>query len=83
MTLWIASNATDDATWHLAEKRELVSASGKVFSRYSVTRCSGKKLGGPYGYSVKHRHDITEYERVCSRCVALEARAENSQGVSP
>lgn len=67
---YIASNATEDAPWHLAVRHEARSAkTGKLFGVYYKTRCSGRTLGGAYGYT--RIESIPEHARVCTRCAKL------------
>lgn len=69
MTKWISSSTA--RRWHLATKKELRGArTGAVMSRYLVTACAGRQLGGAYGYTIIDEPPFTD---VCPRCRAIFA----------
>lgn len=71
MSTWITSNATDDGVWHLAREVTLKSPSGRDFGTSRKTACSGKQLGGAYGYTKA----AAPGDRVCERCARLAGKS--------
>jgi len=63
---WISGNS---GGWHLGvEKEHRGAKSGKVYSRYVVTACNGKQLGGAWG----HREtESPPPENICKHCAKI------------
>jgi hypothetical protein len=53
-------------TWHQAKRKELRGLKGTLFGVYYVARCTGKQIGGAYGYS--QRAELPEHAHKCKRC---------------
>lgn len=71
MTTWINSLAgSGQVVWHLGEKRELRGVkTGTIKRTYYVTKCTGKQLGGAYGYVT--REDTPIIDLACKRCAKI------------
>jgi len=67
---WIVGNF---GLWHLAKVRELLGAkTGKVYSSTLVAACSGRQVGGAYGYSAKTERPAEA--GCCARCLKLASK---------
>jgi hypothetical protein len=78
MTTWIATNHPDRTglgAWHAGVPRyRFTDKTRRLVGTHLVTRCSGRQLGGPWGYSTAPNGPATAgYYDQCSRCVALLA----------
>lgn len=57
--------------YHLAKLREARGdRTGRLISRYYVAACSGRQLGGPWGY--ERAEVVPDGEPVCKRCARLK-----------
>lgn len=76
MEAWIRSNAGEGGLWHLATEHTLNGAvTGKVLSRYFLTACSNRQLGGAWGYEKRVGLGKPDDGVFCSRCEALAKKA--------
>jgi hypothetical protein len=70
--IWIYGTS---GNWHLSRERELRGIkTGTVLSRYRVAACTGRPVGGAYGYST-HEGKPGQGYPICQRCESLAAKA--------
>jgi len=73
---YIATNANDYATWHIGRaKKSIGPNSGLILGVYYVTACSGRVLGGAYGY--RKSETVGSDWAMCPRCLAWEKKHKN------
>jgi len=67
MTIWISSNARDDALWHMGVEQESRGArTGRLLHTYYVAACTRKTLGGNYGQT--ESMTVHPGGEKCARC---------------
>lgn len=60
-------SSTTSKNWHIGVRKELRGErTGKVFSVYYVTKCSGAQLGGAWGQTEKN--ELPKGAVLCPRC---------------
>jgi hypothetical protein len=79
--LFISPNDEGRGKAHLAEQREFRGTrTGRVIDTYYVARCSGRSIGGAWGYA------ITSYEPqdrlFCRRCERLRQSSSSQEQIN-
>jgi hypothetical protein len=76
-TLFVVSLNPSAKIWHLGVRKfRRYSRSGLIAGVSYVTKCSGRQLGGAWGYAKKS--ELFDADEKCSRCFAVQL----SEGVS-
>lgn len=69
---FITSNGGE--LWHLAKVKESRGErTGRVLSTYQVTACTGKQIGGVWGYSTRslEKDGVPSANNMCKRCLSI------------
>ena len=76
--IYVISN-NEGENWHVAKEKLSIGAKGTVFGKYYVAACSGKQLGGAWGYSTLDTAKQGQPRHVCQRCRNILAKVKTVQ----